>query len=81
MNFHEKLQDILENERFIEREGYHHDLLKKLFLGNISDNLDVLIRETFTRLTEQEIWSFVNFLRIIYENNESLFSTEDMRKI
>lgn len=81
MNFHEKLQDILENERFIEREGYHHDLLKKLFLENVSDNLDVLIQETSSRLTEQETWSFVNFLRTIYEDNESVFDYEDKEKI
>lgn len=82
MNFKEKLQDILKEEKFIERSGtYGHDFLKKLFLESVSDNLDVLIKETSHRLSEQEMWSFVNFLRIIYEDNESIFDNEDKEKI
>ena len=82
MNFKQKLKNILKDEKFIERSGtYGHDFLKKLFLENVSDNLDILIQETFTRLIEQETWSFVNFLRTIYEDNESLFNYEDKEKI
>lgn len=82
MNFEQKLTSLLKDEKFIEHSGtYGHDFLKKLFLENISNNLEIFIREIAIKLHEQETWSFINFLRTVYEDNQSEFSLEDKEKI
>lgn len=82
MNFKEKLESILENEKFIEYSGtYSHDFLKKLFLQNISENVEIFINDTKGRLSEQEIWSFVNFLSSVFEDKKWEFRNEDIKKL
>lgn len=82
MTFQQKLTSILENEKFIEYSGtYSHDFLKKLFLQNISGNIDIFIQETYARFSEQEIWSFVNFLSSVYEDKKWDFNKKDKEKL